>query len=46
MTTSIALPLQAVARGDIFLTTKIPCAGNASGALDYVRTDLQQLGLE
>jgi len=36
----------AVARGDIFLTTKIPCAGNASGALDYVRTDLQQLGLE
>ena len=35
----------AVPRGDIFLTTKIPCAGNASAALDYVRQDLSQLQL-
>ena len=34
-----------IPRGDIFVTTKIPCAGNASGALAYVKEDLAQLGL-
>ena len=31
-----------IPRADIFVTTKIPCAGNASGALAYVKEDLAQ----
>ena len=34
-----------VPRAEVFVTTKIPCAGNASAALDYVRQDLSQLQL-
>eukprot|EP01043_Picozoa_sp_COSAG02_P070868 COSAG02_NODE_12722_length_1503_cov_1.712963_2_plen_118_part_00 len=34
-----------VPRKELFVTTKIPCAGNASSALDYVRQDLAQLKL-
>jgi diketogulonate reductase-like aldo/keto reductase len=34
-----------VPREDLFLTTKIPCAGNASGAMHYIQQDLAQLKL-
>ena len=32
-----------VKRADIFVTTKIPCAGSAEQALAYVNTNQQQL---
>ena len=32
-------------RSEIFITTKIYCAGNASGAVAAIESDLQQLGL-
>lgn len=43
--TGAAVRQTSVPRDQVFLTTKIPCAGNASGALEYVRQDLAQLGL-
>ena len=32
-------------RADVFVTTKIYCAGNASGAAEAIESDLKQLGL-
>jgi diketogulonate reductase-like aldo/keto reductase len=39
-----AVKASGLSRQDVFVTTKIFCAGNASGALAAVDSDLEQLG--
>jgi diketogulonate reductase-like aldo/keto reductase len=41
----IAVRNSTVPRDDIFITTKIPCTGNTTSALGYVKADLAQLAL-